>query len=72
MTGDTTDVGAPPAVSRVYSYTVEYDPWTRCVQHARVHAVVVAAPPGGGPAPTIFPEMGINSPHLGFTVPVNN
>ncbi len=72
MTGDTTDVGAPPTMSRVYFYTVEYGPWTGCIQHARAHAIVVAAPPGGGPAPKIFPEMGINSPHLGFTVPANN
>ncbi len=112
MTGDTTDVGAPPAMSRVYGYTVEYGPWTGCIQHARAHAIVVAAPSGGGRglpggpagpggpqssaccpsqlepalctagvmagrvavdrASTIFPEMGINSPHLGFTVPANN
>ena len=72
MTGDMTDVGAPPAMSRVYRYAVEYGPWTRCVQHARAHAVVGAAPAGGGTAPTIFPEMGINSPHFGFTVPANN
>ena len=72
MTGDTTDVGAPPTMSRIYRYAVEYGPWTGRVQHARAHAIVAAAPPGGGPAPTIFPEMGINSPHFGFTVPANN
>ena len=48
MTGDTTDAGAPPTMSRVYCYTVEYGPWTGCIQHARAHAIVVAAPPGGG------------------------
>ena len=48
MTGDTTDVGAPPTISRVTCYTVEYGPWTGCIQHARAHAIVVAAPPGGG------------------------
>ncbi len=72
MTGDTTDIGAPTTMSRFYCYIVEYGPWTGCVQHARACAIVVAAPRGGGPAPTIFPEMGINSPHFGFTVPANN
>lgn len=48
MTGDTTGIGAPPTMSRVYCYTVEYGPWMGCVQHARAHAIVVAAPPGGG------------------------
>ncbi len=48
MTGDTTDVGAPPTMSRVYCYTVEYGPWTVCIQHGRAHAILVAAPPGGG------------------------
>ncbi len=80
MTGDTTDVGAPPTMSRVYCYTVEYGPWTGCVQHARAYAIVAAPRPAaavcrpGLPdrAPKIFPEMGINSPHLGFTVAANN
>ena len=103
MTGGTADFGAPPTLSGVTRDTVEYGPWTGCVQHARAPAVVAAAPPGGGcglpgrasrgpalvvpanfglvsglvqgrnqgrprggvPAPRSFPEMGINSPHLG-------
>ncbi len=45
MTRDTTDVGAPPTMSRVFCYTVEYGPWTGRVQHARAHAIVAAARP---------------------------
>ena len=48
MTGDTTNVGVPPVLSGVTCYTVEYGPWTGRIQHARAHAIVGAAPPGGG------------------------
>ena len=89
MTGDTTDVGAPPTMFHVSCYMaygrdgfntpVRAPSWVpphpaagAVCRPGLVHGRIRGRPRGGGPAPKIYPEMGINSPHFGFTVPANN
>lgn len=55
-----------PAVRRLLSQPTS----AKCL--ASCTAGVMAGRVAADRAPTIYPEMGINSPHLGFTVPANS
>ncbi len=43
-----------------------------CCPSQLVHGRIRGRRPGWGPAPALFAEKGINSPHFGFTIAVNN